>query len=65
MKKTTILIWIIAGLLLFSFSMGYLTGENTGRKAGLLQAFNDITYCESQDASGYYTTDQEVRCLYD
>ena len=64
MKKVTILIWIIAGLL-FSFSMGYITGENAGHKAGISQAFNDITYCESQGASGYYTTDKRVRCLYD
>ena len=42
MRKANIIIWLIAGLL-FSFSMGYITGENTGHKAGILQAFNDIT----------------------
>lgn len=62
--KTTILIWIIAGVL-FSFSMGYITGENAGRRAGILQATDDVSYCYENGASGYYTTDKGVRCLYD
>lgn len=64
MKKMTILIWIIAGLL-FSFSMGYITGENAGRRAGILRATDDISYCYENGASGYYTTKSGVRCLYD
>lgn len=64
MKKATILIWVIAGLL-FSFSMGHIAGGNTGRRAGILQATEELSYCYENGASGYYTTDKGVRCLYD
>ena len=64
MKKATVLIWIIAGLLV-SFLLGLTTGENAGHKAGISQATNELSYCYENGASGYYTTDKGVRCLYD
>lgn len=64
MKKTIILIWTLAGLLL-SFALGTIAGTNTGRKAGLSQAIQNIEYCEKNGASGYYNTDIQIRCLYD
>jgi hypothetical protein len=64
MRKATILIWVIAGLLV-SFLMGLTTGENAGRRAIILQVANDVSYCYENGASGYYTTDKGVRCLYD
>lgn len=64
MKKATLIVWIIAGLL-FSFLMGHITGGNTGRRAGILQATSELSYCYENGASGYYTTDKGVRCLYD
>lgn len=63
-KKATLIVWVIAGLLV-SFLMGLTTGENAGRRAGILQATDDISYCYENGASGYYTTDKGVRCIYD
>lgn len=49
---------IVAGL-------AYSQGTKAGRAVGVLTAFDDITYCTNEGATGYYATETGVRCIYD
>lgn len=62
-RKLALVACIVAALV--AVRVAYHQGTKAGRAAGVVAAFNDITYCVNEGGSGYYATDTGVRCIYD
>lgn len=62
-RKLTLAACVVAALV--AVCVAYHQGSKAGRAAGVLAAFDDITYCTNEGGSGYYITDTGVRCIYE